>query len=153
MSPSERLAALGLTLPDVPAAAGAYVPAVQHGDLVITTGQLPFVDGTLPLTGLVGVDVTATQATALTRQAALNAVAAAAALLGDIDRIARVLSVTGHIACGPDFTGHSAVLDGASTLIVDIFGDTGRHVRTNVGTARLPLNSPVEVSIVATTTA
>ena len=80
MSPSERLAALGLTLPDVPAAAGAYVPAVRHGDLVITTGQLPFVDGALPLTGLVGVDVTVTQATALTRQAALNAVAAAAAL-------------------------------------------------------------------------
>nr|WP_026213930.1 RidA family protein [Nonomuraea coxensis] len=153
MSPSERLAALGLTLPDVPAAAGAYVPAVRHGDLVITTGQLPFVDGALPLTGLVGVDVTVTQATALTRQAALNAVAAAAALLGGVDRIARVLSVTGHIACGPGFTGHPAVLDGASTLLVDIFGDAGRHVRTNVGAARLPLDSPVEVGIVVTAVA
>nr|WP_218034527.1 RidA family protein [Acrocarpospora corrugata] len=151
MPPSERLAALGLTLPAVPAAVGAYVPAVRHGDLVITTGQLPFVDGALPLTGLVGVDVTVAQAAALTRQAALNAVAAAAAILGGIDRIARVLSVTGHIACGPGFTGHPAVLDGASTLMVDLFGETGRHVRTNVGAARLPLDSPVEVGIMVTT--
>ncbi|MER5626785.1 RidA family protein [Streptosporangium sp. NPDC002544] len=145
---SERLAALGLVLPDVPALAGAYVAAVRYGDIVITTGQLPFVDGRLPLTGLVGVDLDIAAAAGAARQAGLNAIAAAAGVLGGVDDIVRVLSVTGHIAGGPDFVEHPAVLDGASKLMVEIFGEAGRHVRTNVGAPRLPLNSPVEVGIV-----
>lgn len=146
--PSHRLVERGIELPPPPSPVGAYVPAVRHGDLVITTGQLPFIDGTLVATGTVGVDVDLKTATQACRVAALNAIAAAAAVAGGVDRIRQVLQLTGHIACREGFTDHPVVLNGASEVIVEVFGEAGRHVRTNVGASALPLGSPVEIELV-----
>jgi Putative translation initiation inhibitor, yjgF family len=143
---SERLAELGITLPEVAAPVAAYVPAVRTGDLVYTAGQLPFVDGTLPRTGKVGADLTVAEAAPLARQCALNALAAAAGLVG-LDRITRVVKVVGFVASAEGFTQQSAVINGASELFVEIFGDAGRHARSAVGVAELPLGTPVEVEI------
>lgn len=148
MRPSDRLAERRIQLPPPPAPVGAYVPAVRHKDLIITTGQLPFVDGTLVAAGTVGVEVDVPTAARACRVAALNAVAAAAAVAGGVDRITRVLQLTGHIACRADFTDHPAVLNGASELLIEVFGEAGRHVRTNVGSSALPLGSPVEIELV-----
>ena len=146
---SERLAALGITLPPVPAPVAAYVPSIQSGRLVFTAGQLPFVDGVLPATGKVGAEVTADVATDLARTAALNGVAVVAAEAGGIDGIARILKVNVYIASATDFITHSAVANGASDLLAEIFGDVGTHVRTTLGVAVLPMDSPVEVEVVA----
>ncbi|HEY9390883.1 MAG TPA: RidA family protein [Mycobacteriales bacterium] len=146
MTVSERLAELGITLPEVAAPVAAYVPAVRTGDLVYTAGQLPFVDGTLPRTGKVGADLTVAEAAPLARQCALNALAAAAGLVG-LDRITRVVKVVGFVASAEGFTQQSAVINGASELFVEIFGDAGRHARSAVGVAELPLGTPVEVEI------
>jgi len=143
---SERLAELGITLPEVAAPVAAYVPAVRTGDLVYTAGQLPFVDGALPRTGKVGADLTVAEAAPLARQCALNALAAAAGLVG-LDRITRVVKVVGFVASAEGFTQQSAVINGASELFVEIFGDAGRHARSAVGVAELPLGTPVEVEI------
>ena len=150
MGAQERLVELELSLPRVPTPVGSYVPAIRHGGIVRTTGQLPFRDGSLLFTGRVGVDITVEQGRAAARQSALNALAAAAELVGGIGNITGVIEVTGHIACAPDFAEHPAVLDGASSLMGAIFGDAGKHVRTNVGVASLPLGSPVEIGIVVT---
>lgn len=146
MTVSERLAELGITLPEVAAPVAAYVPAVRTGDLVYTAGQLPFVDGALPRTGKVGADLTVAEAAPLARQCALNALAAAAGLVG-LDRITRVVKVVGFVASAEGFTQQSAVINGASELFVEIFGDAGRHARSAVGVAELPLGTPVEVEI------
>ena len=149
MSHSARLTGLGLTLPAVPAPVAAYVPAVREGDLVFTSGQLPFVDGALPATGKVGAQVDAEQAQQLAATCVLNAVAAAASVLpGGIDDIAQVVKVTGFVASAPDFTGQPGVVNGASTLLGEVFGEAGVHARSAVGVAVLPLDSPVEVEIV-----
>lgn len=148
--PSERLAERGIELPPPPPPVGAYVPAVRHGDLIITTGQLPFVDGSLVATGIVGVDIDVDTATRASRVATLNAIAAAAAVAGSVDRITRVLQLTGHIACRESFTDHPVVLNGASQVLIEVFGEAGRHVRTNVGSSALPLGSPVEIELVVT---
>lgn len=150
MSPataSQRLAELGLELPPVATPLAAYVPAVRSGDQVLTSGQLPSVRGELVATGLVGVQVTPEQATDAARTAALNALAAAASLAGGVDAIKQVVKVVVFVASDPGFTGQPAVANGASQLFLDVFGDAGRHVRSAVGVAVLPLNAPVEVEL------
>lgn len=160
MTVAQRLDRLGLTLPTTAAPVGAYVPAVRTGVHVWTSGQLPFVDGRLPLVGTVGDGVTADEAAQAARTAALNAVAAVAQVLaaesGDapvdaLDRVARVVKVTGFVASAPGFTGQPAVLDAASTLLHEVFGEAGVHVRSAVGAAALPMGSPVEVELVVET--
>ena len=148
MSVSDRLAELGLTIPAVAAPVAAYVPAVVTGRYVQTAGQLPFVDGSLPVTGKVGSDVDAATATAQARQAALNGLAAVASVAGSLDRVARVVKVTVFVASDPSFTGQPGVANGASTLIGDVFGEAGIHARSAVGVAVLPLDAPVEVELV-----
>ncbi|MEN0022764.1 MAG: RidA family protein [Microbacterium sp.] len=147
MSVSARLAELGIELPAVAAPVAAYVPAVVRDGLVYTSGQLPFADGALPATGKVGAEVAADDANAYARTCALNALAAAADAAGGVDRIAGVLRVGGFVASVPDFTGQPGVINGASVVLGEIFGDAGRHVRAAVGVPVLPLDSPVEVEV------
>jgi enamine deaminase RidA (YjgF/YER057c/UK114 family) len=147
-TPSERLAELGLTLPGVPTPAAAYVPAVRTGQHVYTAGQLPFVDGKLPATGKLGAEVSAEDGAKYARIAALNALAAAASVAGGLDNIARIVKVTGFVASAPEFTGQPQVINGASELLIDVFGDAGKHARSAVGMAVLPLDTPVEVEII-----
>ena len=149
MSPSEQLAALGLTLPPVAAPVAAYVPAVRTGNYVYTSGQLPLVEGKLLGTGKVGDGVTTADAAALARTAALNALAAVASVAGGIDAIARIVKVTCFVASAPAFTGQAQVANGASELLIEVLGDAGRHARSAVGMAVLPLDSPVEVELIA----
>ena len=151
MSLSDRLAELGIHLPDVVPPVAAYVPAKAHGDLVYTAGQLPMVAGALPATGKDGEGsglVPAADAKGYARQSALNAVAAAAAAVGGVDRLTGVVKVTGFVASVPEFTGQPAVINGASEVLGEIFGDAGRHARSAVGVPVLPLDSPVEVEVV-----
>lgn len=148
MSVVDRLAELGLTLPPVAAPVAAYVPAVVTGQYVYTAGQLPFVDGALPVTGKVGASVDAETATAQARVAALNALAAVESVAGSLDRVARVVKVTVFVASEPSFTGQPGVANGASTLVGEVFGDAGVHARSAVGVAVLPLDAPVEVELV-----
>lgn len=143
-----RLVELGLTLPPVVAPLAAYVPAVQSGNLVFVSGQIPMVDGKLPLVGKVGAEVTAEQGADLARLCALNALAAIEALVG-LGRIIKIVKVTGFVASAPGFTGQPAVINGASQLFGDVFGELGRHARSAVGVAELPLGSPVEVEVIA----
>jgi enamine deaminase RidA (YjgF/YER057c/UK114 family) len=144
-APSERLAALGLTLPAVPAPVAAYVPAVRTGQLVYTSGQLPFVDGMLVRTGKVGDAVSAEDAAELAATCALNALAAVDSV-APLDTVARVVKVVGFVASTPGFTGQPAVLNGASELLGRIFD--GGHARSAVGVAALPLDAPVEVELI-----
>jgi enamine deaminase RidA (YjgF/YER057c/UK114 family) len=148
VSAKERLAELGLTLPAVATPVAAYVPAVRTGDLVWTSGQLPFVDGSLPVTGKVGAEVDAGRAQELARFCALNALAAIAAEVGDLDAVRRVVKVVGFVASAPAFFGQPGVVNGASELLAAVFGDSGRHARSAVGVAALPLDAPVEVEVV-----
>lgn len=147
MDVAARLAELGLTLPEAPAPLASYVPAVRSGNLVFTAGQLPLADGALPATGVVGVDVDVATATACARQCALNAIAAVGTVVG-LDTVVRVVKVVGFVASAPDFTGQPGVLNGASELLGDVFGEAGRHARSAVGVASLPLGAPVEVELV-----
>ena len=147
MTVSARLAELGIELPAVAAPVAAYVPAVVHGGLVYTSGQLPFASGALPATGKVGAEVAADDAKAYARTCALNALAAAADAAGGVDRIAGVLRVGGFVASVPEFSGQPGVINGASEVLGEIFGDAGRHVRAAVGVPVLPLDSPVEVEV------
>ena len=147
MTPRERLAELGLELPPVVPPVAAYVPAVRTGDLVFTSGQLPVAEGRMAATGIVGGLVSAEQAKELARTCALNALAAIDALVG-LDSVVRVVKVVGFVASAPDFTGQPGVVNGASELLGDVFGDAGRHARSAVGVASLPLDAPVEVELV-----
>ncbi len=148
MYASERLAELGIGLPAVAAPVAAYVPATRAGDQILTSGQLPFVDGALSVTGKVGAEVSAEEAASAARVAALNAVAAAADVAGGVDLIRRVVKVVVFVASDPTFSGQPAVANGASLLLGEIFGEAGVHVRSAVGVAVLPLDSPVEVELV-----
>jgi enamine deaminase RidA (YjgF/YER057c/UK114 family) len=152
MGAAEKLAGLGLELPEVVPPVAAYVPAVRSGDYVYTSGQLPFVAGALPATGKVGASVSPDDAAGYARTAALNALAAVAGLLGGgpdaLDRIVRVVKVVGFVASDPSFTGQPAVVNGASLLLHEVLGEAGIHARSAVGVAVLPLDSPVEVEIV-----
>ena len=146
----------GYELPSIQSAIAAYTPALQVGDLAFTSGQLPLVDGALPVTGKVGVGeglVSPTAAKELAARCALNALAALADSLGDLGRVSRVVKVTGFVASDPAFAEQSAVIDGASTLLHQAFGDAGIHTRSAVGVAALPKNSPVEVELLVALTA
>jgi enamine deaminase RidA (YjgF/YER057c/UK114 family) len=147
VSPRERLAELGLQLPPVVPPVAAYVPAVRTGDLVFTSGQLPVSEGRMAVTGKVGAMVTAEQAKDLARTCALNALAAVDALVG-LDSVVRVVKVVGFVSSAPDFTGQPGVVNGASELLGEVFGDAGQHARSAVGVASLPLDAPVEVELV-----
>jgi enamine deaminase RidA (YjgF/YER057c/UK114 family) len=148
-TPSERLAAAGLTLPQVAAPVAAYVPAVRTGSYVYTSGQLPLADGKLLGTGKVGEGVAPEEAASFARTAALNALAAAASVAGGLDAIRRIVKVTCFVASAPSFTGQAQVANGASELLIEVLGDAGRHARSAVGMAVLPLDSPVEVELIA----
>jgi enamine deaminase RidA (YjgF/YER057c/UK114 family) len=148
-TPADRLAALGLVLPEVVAPVAAYVPAVLTGCYVYTAGQLPMAEGKLLATGKVGAEVSLEDAATLAATCALNAVAAAASVAGGLAAIRRIVKVTGFVASAPGFTGQPKVINGASELLLDVFGDAGRHARSAVGVAELPMDAPVEVELVA----
>jgi enamine deaminase RidA (YjgF/YER057c/UK114 family) len=151
MSHESRLAELGITLPEVAAPVAAYVPAVRSGQYVYTSGQLPFVNGELPEAGKVGIGdglIAPAVAAGYARTCALNALAAVRSVTGSLDAVARVVKVVGFVASDPSFTGQPGVINGASTVLGEIFGDSGMHARSAVGVAVLPLDAPVEVEIV-----
>ncbi len=146
-----RLAELGIDLPELVPPVAAYVPAMIHGDLVFTAGQLPFVAGVLPATGKVGYGhglVSAEDAKDFARTCVLNALAAVKSAIGSLDRVTQIVKVTGFVSSDPGFTGQPGVINGASETLVEIFGDAGRHARSAVGVSVLPLDAPVEVEIV-----
>lgn len=151
MSIGQRLAELGITLPAVAAPVAAYVPAVRTGSYVWTSGQLPFVDGALAVRGKVGEGpglVAPDVAAGLARTAALNALAAVAEQAGSLERVKRIVKLVGFVASDPSFTGQPLVVNGASELLGQVFGEAGVHARSAVGVAVLPLDSPVEIEIV-----
>jgi len=145
---ADRLAALGLELPEPATPAGVYIPAVVSGNLVFTSGQLPFTAGALPATGKVGIAVSAEDAKTYAATCVLNALAAVQFAIGSLDRVTRVVKVVGFVASDPSFTAQPGVINGASELLGEIFGDAGVHARSAVGVAVLPLDSPVEVELV-----
>ena len=149
MSVADRLAELGVALPAVAKPVAAYVPATVTGNLVFTAGQLPFVDGALPATGKVGAEVTPEDAAGYARTAALNALAAIDQAIGSLDRVTRIVKVVVFVASPPDFTGQPGVANGASEFLGEVFGEAGRHARSAVGVPVLPLDSPVELEIIA----
>ncbi len=147
----ERLAELGLSVPDVVPPVAAYIPALREGNLVFTSGQLPMVSGAMPQTGKVGDGhglVPAEDAKALAQTCALNAIAAVRSVIGDLDKVTRVVKVVGFVASDPSFTGQPGVVNGASELLGKAFGDKGVHARSAVGVVALPLDAPVEVEII-----
>ncbi|KOX32487.1 LysR family transcriptional regulator [Saccharothrix sp. NRRL B-16348] len=147
MSWTARLAELGVELPEVAAPVAAYVPAVRTGQLVFTSGQLPFVKGSLAATGKVGGDISPEEAKAHARTCALNALAAVDSLVG-LDKVVRVVKLVGFVASADGFTGQPAVINGASDLLGEVFGEAGQHARAAVGVAELPLGAPVEVELI-----
>jgi enamine deaminase RidA (YjgF/YER057c/UK114 family) len=148
-SPEQRLSALGLTLPPVAQPLAAYLPAVRTGDYVYTAGQLPVLEGQLLATGKVGAEIGTHEAAVLARTCALNALAAAVSVAGSLSNIRRIVRVTGYVASAPDFTEQAQVVDGASELLLEVFGEAGRHARSAVGTAVLPRDAPVEIELIA----
>jgi enamine deaminase RidA (YjgF/YER057c/UK114 family) len=147
-TPEERLADLGLSVPDVAKPVAAYVPALRSGNHVFTSGQLPMRDGELMLTGKVGGEVTQEEAVECGRQCALNALAAVRAEVGELSAVKRIVKVVAFVASTPDFTGQPLVANGVSELLGEVFGESGRHARSAVGVNVLPLDSPVEVELV-----
>ncbi|OMC13645.1 MULTISPECIES: RidA family protein [unclassified Mycobacterium] len=147
MTASARLGQLGVTLPQVVAPLAAYVPAVRTGNLVYTAGQLPMEAGKLARTGKVGAEITPDEGKALARLCALNALAAVDSLVG-IDAVTRVVKVVGFVASASGFHGQPGVINGASELLAEVFGDNGAHARSAVGVAELPLDAPVEVELI-----
>ncbi len=143
-----RLAELGSPLPELAKPVAAYVPAVISGNLVFTSGQLPFVSGALPATGKLGDSISPDDAKAYARQCALNALAAVKSVIGDLDRVTRVVKLVGFVASTPDFTGQPGVINGASEFLGEVFGDAGAHARSAVGVPVLPLDSPVELELI-----
>ncbi|GGN98801.1 RidA family protein [Microbispora bryophytorum] len=148
-TPEERLAELGITLPEVVPPLAAYVPAVRTGGHVYTSGQLPLVKGELAVAGKVGAEVSAEEAKEQARICAVNALAAIKALVGDLSQVVRIVKVVGFVASAPGFTGQPQVVNGASELLGEVFGEAGKHARSAVGVAVLPLDAPVEVEVVA----
>ncbi|HOZ57919.1 MAG TPA: RidA family protein [Nakamurella multipartita] len=146
-SPSARLAELGFTLPQVATPAGSYLPTARTGNLLFTAGQLPFVDGRLPATGKVGAEVSPEDAKEYARLAGLNVLAAIDSAVG-LDAVERVVKIVGFVASAEGFTGQPGVINGVSDLMAEVFGEAGRHARSAVGVAELPLGSPVEVEAI-----
>ena len=147
-TPEERLAELGLAVPDVPKPVAAYVPAVRTGNYVYTSGQLPMRETQLIKTGKVGAGVTPEEATTCAQQCVLNALAAVKSEIGDLNRVVRVVKIVVFIASTPDFTRQPGVANGASELVGKVFGDAGQHARSAVGVPVLPLDAPVELEMV-----
>jgi len=143
-----RLTAAGYSLPEATTPLAAYVPAVLSGRYVYTSGQLPVIDGELIATGKVGGEIDPEQAAELAARCALNAIAAIKSVIGDLDKVVRVVKVVGFVASDPEFFGQPAVMNGASNLLLEAFGDAGRHARSAVGVAVLPRNAPVEVEVI-----
>ena len=146
-TPEEKLAELGLSVPEVAKTVAAYIPAIRSGNHVFTSGQLPMRDGQLMLTGKVGGEVSQDEAVECARQCALNALAAIRAEVGDLSAIKRIVKVVAFVASTPDFTGQPLVANGVSELLGEVFGDAGRHARSAVGVSVLPLDAPVEVEL------
>lgn len=147
-TPEERIAGLGLTLPEVVAPLASYTPTVRTGDHVYVSGQVPLVDGEPAGTGKVGAEVTPERAAELAAICALNAIAAVKAEVGELSSVTRVVKLVGFVASTPDFTGQPQVVNGASDLVGEVFGDAGLHARSAVGVAALPLDVPVEVEMI-----
>ena len=147
-NPQERMQELGLELPQVPMPAASYVPAVRTGNLVFTAGQVPFEDGEIRVTGKVGDAVSLEEAQHAARLCALNALAAAASEAGGLERISRIIKVVGYVASAPGFNAQPQVVNGASDLLGEIFGENGHHARSAVGVVELPLGVPVEVEMI-----
>jgi enamine deaminase RidA (YjgF/YER057c/UK114 family) len=147
-TPEERLAELGLALPPVATPLAAYIPALRSGSFVFTSGQLPFVGGELPVTGLVGATVSVEEAVDCARVCALNALAAVRDVVGELSAVRRVVKVVGFVASAPGFYDQPQVVNGASELFGQVFGDAGRHARSAVGVAALPKNAPVEIELI-----
>lgn len=147
-NPEQRLKDLGIELPQVPTPAASYVPAIRAGNLVFTAGQVPFENGEIRITGKVGDTVSLEEAQHAARICALNALAAAASEAGGLDRISRIIKVVGYVASAPGFNGQPQVVNGASDLLGEIFGEAGHHARSAVGVAELPLGVPVEVEMI-----
>ena len=146
-----RISELGITIPKVPAPIAAYVPAVKVGDMVFTSGQLPTVDGNLLAKGIVGEgpeDIDVETAKKCAAQSGINALAAVRSVVGSLDNVVRIVKVTGFIACRPEFTNHSAIVNGASELFKEIFGEAGVHARSSVGMSALPLGAPTEIELI-----
>jgi enamine deaminase RidA (YjgF/YER057c/UK114 family) len=148
MTPEERLTELGLTLPTASAPLAAYVPTVRTGSYVYVSGQLPLIDGQLVATGKVGAEIAPEQAKEMAAACALNALAAVRSELGALSAVRRIVKVVGFVASAPDFSGQPEVVNGASELFTEVFGDAGRHARSAVGVAVLPRNAPVEVEVI-----
>jgi len=144
-----RLAELGISLPEVVRPVGAYVPAVRSGSYVYVSGQLPLVAGKLVFVGKVGAEVTPEQGKEAARVSGINALAALASVVGSLDKVKRIVKVTGFVASAPGFTAQPGVVNGASDLFKDVFGETGQHARSAIGVAELPLGVPVEVELIA----
>ncbi len=151
-TPEDRLAELGLSVPDVAKPVAAYVPAVRTGNHVYTSGQLPMKSGELMHTGKVGGEVSVEDATACAQQCALNGLAAVRSVIGDLSRVVRVVKLVVFVASTPDFTGQPGVANGASELVGSVFGDAGQHARSAVGVPVLPLDAPVEVEMIVEVT-
>jgi enamine deaminase RidA (YjgF/YER057c/UK114 family) len=147
-TPEERLAQLGLQVPDLVAPLAAYVPAVRTGNLVWTAGQLPLVSGELVASGRVGAEVDAEQAYEAARVCALNALAAVRSVVGELSAVTRIVKLVGFVASAPGFVGQPGVVNGASELLAEAFGEAGAHARSAVGVFSLPLNAPVEVELI-----
>jgi enamine deaminase RidA (YjgF/YER057c/UK114 family) len=148
-TPEERLAELGIEIPDVVPPLASYVPAARSGSYIYTAGQLPIVKGELAAVGKVGLDVTVERAAELAGICALNAIAALKAEVGDLSKVKRIVKVVGFVASAHDFYGQPQVINGASDLLGEVFGDAGRHARSAVGVMVLPRNAPVEVELIA----
>jgi len=146
-SPEERLEAMGLSVPEVPKPVASYLPALRTGSYVFTSGQLPMREGQLITTGKVGGEVSVEDAVECARQCALNAIAAVRAEVGELSQVKRVVKVVVFVASAPDFTGQAGVANGASELLGEVFAEAGRHARSAVGVAVLPLDAPVEVEL------
>ena len=149
MSAEARLRELGITLPEPPAAVASYVPAVRHGGFVFVSGQVPLRDGTLPRLGLVGRDLTEEEAAEEARYCAINCLAQVRAAAGSLDEVERIVKLTVFVASTPEFGGQPVVANGASDLMIEVFGESGRHARAAVGCVSLPLGVPVEVELIA----
>lgn len=142
-----RLKELGIELPPPPKPVGAYVTVIRSGNLVVTSGQLPWKDGKLACTGKLGVHLTTEQGYAAARIAGINALAQIHSVLGDLDKVRQVIRLEGYVHCGPGFRDHPQVLNGCSELLVSVFGDKGKHTRTAVGIHEMPLDSPVQLIV------
>jgi enamine deaminase RidA (YjgF/YER057c/UK114 family) len=148
MSPEEKLRELGIELPKAPAPLGAYIPAVRAGNLVFLSGILPLIQGKLPRQGRVGEDISIDEAREDAKTAAINALSVLKSYIGSIDKVKRCIKITGYVSSAPDFTEQPKVLNAASDLMFEIFGEAGRHARAAVGVNVLPLNSPVEIEFI-----